>query len=139
MTMAGASGVSSLAVALNTPPACSAEPCFTTDVNSTVFPAYTFTGSVNGWVDSNGDALTYEFGQVAGSVYVARDRAGPSTSYIFKVCSASYHALHCVAPAVSVKGCICLHPSGDPPCTCLCYPWAAASDDADDDVAHAGL
>jgi hypothetical protein len=37
-------------------------------------------------MDPDGDSMLYEFGQVTDTGYVARDPAGPSTSYVFKVC-----------------------------------------------------
>jgi hypothetical protein len=41
MTMPGINGSASTLVSLNSAPACPKLPCFVTDVNSTVFPAYT--------------------------------------------------------------------------------------------------
>eukprot|EP00775_Hariotina_reticulata_P013266 gene13266-13396_t len=84
LNMPGIKGSASTIIMLNSAPACPKLPCFATDVNSTVFPAYTFVGSVNGWMDPDGDSMLYEFGEVTDSGYVARDPAGPSTSYVFK-------------------------------------------------------
>lgn len=64
MSMPGVSGAASITIPLNTPPSCPKPPCFFTDVNATVFPAFTFVGTVNGWLDTDGDTLAYEFGQV---------------------------------------------------------------------------
>lgn len=64
MAMPGVTGTAAITVPLNNPPSCPQKPCFFTDVNSTVLPAYTFVGSVSSWQDADGDMLAYEFGEV---------------------------------------------------------------------------
>eukprot|EP00878_Enallax_costatus_P043455 GHUV01051443.1.p2 GENE.GHUV01051443.1~~GHUV01051443.1.p2 ORF type:complete len:111 (-),score=32.06 GHUV01051443.1:39-371(-) len=76
MRMPGVNGTASINVPLNNPPNCPQAPCFFTDINSTVFPAYTFVGAASGWSDADGDVLTYEFGQV--SSQLERHRASAS-------------------------------------------------------------
>eukprot|EP00775_Hariotina_reticulata_P000960 gene960-1286_t len=86
MTTPEAQGSASMAITLNSAPACPRPPCFATDSSSLVFPNYTFLGFVNGWKDPDGDSINYEFGHIDNrGGFVARDPAGPSTSYVFKV------------------------------------------------------
>eukprot|EP00878_Enallax_costatus_P020011 GHUV01021138.1.p1 GENE.GHUV01021138.1~~GHUV01021138.1.p1 ORF type:complete len:881 (+),score=267.61 GHUV01021138.1:104-2644(+) len=84
MRMPGVNGTASINVPLNNPPNCPQAPCFFTDINSTVFPAYTFVGAASGWSDADGDVLTYEFGQMSNGDYRALQPAGPSTTYTFR-------------------------------------------------------
>jgi hypothetical protein len=60
----GAQGRATITLLVNTPPFCPGTSCFALDSTTSTFPAFTFTGSVSGWADAEGDDLSYEYGVV---------------------------------------------------------------------------
>jgi hypothetical protein len=61
----GAQGRATITLLVNTPPFCPGSSCFAVDPATSTFPAFTFTGSVSGWADAEGDDLSYEYGVVS--------------------------------------------------------------------------
>jgi hypothetical protein len=61
----GAPGRATITLLVNTPPFCPGTSCFSLDSTTSTFPAFTFTGSVSGWADAEGDDLSYEYGVVS--------------------------------------------------------------------------